>query len=444
MRKITKFLGIACLVGLLGIVPATEAKADELTLSLNDKWVSGNFSENESDFYSINVTEPGRLTIVYQSTSDNLAAHLYDGDMITEYRYFSIDGSQESPQTKSMEIDVEKGTYIFKTTGYWGDSGNYRLKARLDAAKNNEKEPNQTYDNAMSIKESQAVTGFFSQTDSVDYYKISLKSGRTVRCIVNSEADEYCFTIYDSNLYEKYNCNGNNTGLRTYETKLGAGTYYVKMQCSNANYIGNTGKYTLKWKGIQYVTGVTLKSKLVAIEKGKKMSLIKTIKPADATNKKLSWTTDNRSVVAVDTSGKITAKAPGVATITATTKDGTNITVESTIVVKPNKAEVRKCNIVNGRYAKIVMKKQKGISGIQYQMCRKSNFKGKTSTYFGNSEEFVATSDILTANKDYYIRVRYYTELWGHKYYGDWSKVCKLKTKKSGYLSGYYAWKDCK
>ena len=41
MRRLTKFLTLSCMTVLLGIATASNAQADELTLSLNDKWVDG-------------------------------------------------------------------------------------------------------------------------------------------------------------------------------------------------------------------------------------------------------------------------------------------------------------------------------------------------------------------------------------------------------------------
>lgn len=443
MRRLTKFLTLSCMTVLLGIATASNAKADELTLSLNDKWVDGHVDKEEADFYTIDVQEPGKLTIVYQVTSDHMEAKLYDADMITEYRGASAGGSAQSPGTSSIDINLEKGQYILKSYNYWGDSGDYRIKARFDAAGNKEKEPNNVYQEAMAVKEGTTMKGFLSQTDLVDYYSFSLKSSKTVRFVVNSNANWYKFTVYDKDMYEKFHNSYNGTGLKTFEVKLGAGTYYYKIEADGTS-TDTTGTYTVKWNGFQYVTGVTLKSKKVVLEKGKKYSLIKTVKPADATNKKLTWTTSDRSIVAVDTSGKITAKAPGVATVTGTTKDGSDITVESKIIVKPQQAKIQKCSVISGRHIVVQMRKEKGISGIQYELCRKPNFKGKISSYFAGSDEFKATTATLTGNKDYYVRVRYYTSDWGTRYYGQWSKVYKLKTKKTGYKSGYFAWKDCK
>ncbi|MGI6369944.1 MAG: T9SS type A sorting domain-containing protein [Ignavibacteria bacterium] len=70
------------------------------------------------------------------------------------------------------------------------------------------------------------------------------------------------------------------------------------------------------------VTGVTLDEEILTIKKGESASLTATVLPADATNKAVTWSSDNPDVATVDDVGKITALSAGTATITVTTVDG--------------------------------------------------------------------------------------------------------------------------
>ena len=49
----------------------------------------------------------------------------------------------------------------------------------------------------------------------------------------------------------------------------------------------------------------------------------------------MTWASDNTDVATVDATGKVTAKAPGTATITVTAHDGSGTTQTTTITVKP-------------------------------------------------------------------------------------------------------------
>ena len=51
-------------------------------------------------------------------------------------------------------------------------------------------------------------------------------------------------------------------------------------------------------------------------------NLIATVKPSNATNKELIWTSLNNDIATVDNTGKVTAVGEGATTITVTTKDG--------------------------------------------------------------------------------------------------------------------------
>ena len=70
------------------------------------------------------------------------------------------------------------------------------------------------------------------------------------------------------------------------------------------------------------VTGVTLNKTSTSIQVGGTETLMATVSPKDAANKKVSWKSDKPEIASVDTDGKVTGVAAGEATITVTTVDG--------------------------------------------------------------------------------------------------------------------------
>ncbi|BBH18672.1 hypothetical protein Back11_00170 [Paenibacillus baekrokdamisoli] len=84
------------------------------------------------------------------------------------------------------------------------------------------------------------------------------------------------------------------------------------------------------------VTGVTLdKSTLSMTAGGSVDSLVATVVPSDATDKRVSWSSDSPSVASVNSSnGAVTPKSAGTATITVTTTDG-SFQATSTVTVAP-------------------------------------------------------------------------------------------------------------
>lgn len=82
------------------------------------------------------------------------------------------------------------------------------------------------------------------------------------------------------------------------------------------------------------VTAVTLDRTAATIKVGKSLQLTATIKPSDATNASLQWTSSD-TAIAIVTDGRVQGIAPGEATITAKTANGKTATC--TIIVEKTK-----------------------------------------------------------------------------------------------------------
>jgi len=78
------------------------------------------------------------------------------------------------------------------------------------------------------------------------------------------------------------------------------------------------------------VTGVTLDKQSATITLGMGMAsdmyesipLIATVEPANATNMRVIWSSDNETIATVMSFGIVIGVSPGIAIITATTQDG--------------------------------------------------------------------------------------------------------------------------
>ena len=86
---------------------------------------------------------------------------------------------------------------------------------------------------------------------------------------------------------------------------------------------------------IYKVTGVSLNKNTTTIKVGGTETLTAMVEPANATNKAVTWSSDNISVATVDANGLVTAVAEGSATITVTTEDGSK-TATCTVIVTNN------------------------------------------------------------------------------------------------------------
>lgn len=70
------------------------------------------------------------------------------------------------------------------------------------------------------------------------------------------------------------------------------------------------------------VTAVSLNTKSVEMTEGDEITLIATVSPENADNKKVIWTTNNISIASVSYHGVVTANKPGKTMITVVTDDG--------------------------------------------------------------------------------------------------------------------------
>lgn len=83
------------------------------------------------------------------------------------------------------------------------------------------------------------------------------------------------------------------------------------------------------------VSSITLSKTELALTEGDSETLTATVKPDDATDKTVTWSSSDQTVASVDAAGKVTAKKAGTATITAKAGDKTatcKINVEAKVI----------------------------------------------------------------------------------------------------------------
>ena len=101
---------------------------------------------------------------------------------------------------------------------------------------------------------------------------------------------------------------------------LGVGTYNETITISGSDGARTSLTASFTVDAIP-VTGVSLNTGTLNLTEGGTGTLTATVEPDNATNKNVTWNSDNTSVATVDASGKVTAVSAGTATITVTTSD---------------------------------------------------------------------------------------------------------------------------
>ena len=158
------------------------------------------------------------------------------------------------------------------------------------------------------------------QSVSLDRYIVTLETGSKTHLtasIYPSDATNKGVTWTSSNTnVATVDSNGNITGVSP-----GAASITVKTNDGGFTATANVSVSNPKPTTVS-VTGVSLNSSSINTTIGQTIVLSATVAPSNATNKEVTWTSSNTNVATVDSTGKVTAKSVGNATITVTTKDG--------------------------------------------------------------------------------------------------------------------------
>ena len=133
---------------------------------------------------------------------------------------------------------------------------------------------------------------------------------------------------------------GKHTIQATYEPSAGSADIYNTASAQSSLEILSSHKP---------LTGIRLNTQTLVLKKDATAKLTVTFQPQDASNKKVTWTSNADNIVSVSQDGTLTAKAAGTATITALAEEGshvasctvtvseTDVPVQSVTINAPNK-----------------------------------------------------------------------------------------------------------
>ena len=105
--------------------------------------------------------------------------------------------------------------------------------------------------------------------------------------------------------------------------------YYTRVALYGSSGMGN----------VIFATNISVNPTQMNLFAGSTSQLTATVLPTNASNKAVTWSTNNSQVATVNSNGRVTAVAPGTATITATTTDGTNLSASCVVTVTEDLSE---------------------------------------------------------------------------------------------------------
>ena len=87
---------------------------------------------------------------------------------------------------------------------------------------------------------------------------------------------------------------------------------------------------------IQKATGISVSPTSATLYIGRTLDITATVTPTTTSNKTVTWSSSNTAIATVDNNGKVTPKAAGTVTITATTTDGSNLSDSCLVTINSN------------------------------------------------------------------------------------------------------------
>lgn len=286
LKKISKKLALALCVSAMCIGGAAVSAQAAETVEVQDgdvgsaeiasvdeflnfgQVVSESLDGYDSYMYEIRLSKSGRVNLAFESYGSEFSVDWYNSDGDYEFQWWMDYNSTLGFAKDGASVDLLPGTYYIKVYNSNGDTGTYKMKTTFKSAETNEKEPNNDYKTAMSIKTSQLIKAQLAYNDDMDLFKFRVTTASKVYIkVASSQLKEVEFELFDQNGdrqdYEYIDANDVGNLNDTLEYKLKSGIYYIGFK-RYLNDIDYTGAYSFK-----VVCPVTLGSKNVTLSKSK-------------------------------------------------------------------------------------------------------------------------------------------------------------------------------
>lgn len=251
---------------------------------------------------------------------------------------FNTPTSKIEITTESKSTDLVNGDRVkisfqnfnfstFDTNVTGSDGGDASLKSTWDNLGISVK------DDTLTVTNSKGTRKFYKTLTYQKVTGVSLSSSNIE--LGTNDTHKLTATIAPADAYEKtVTWSSSNESVATVAAD---GTVTAKTE-GTAKIIATTkdGNYTASCDvkvSLVHVSGVSLNHTSLDMIIGNNVQLTATIAPSDAYNKNIVWSSSNKSIADVSSSGVVTPKKKGTAIITATTSDG-GYTASCTVTVK--------------------------------------------------------------------------------------------------------------
>ena len=285
------------------------SRYDDLTASRDKLYKGGRYDD-------VKVTADGRVTL----------------KNMTIYGDLTIDEDVENGDVYLDDLDIRGHVYIYGGGENTVSFEDCEIGGNIYAKKDHGSRPvglkidsntAEDLDGYISIEDNGAILENGGKLD-----KVYVLTGSTVEIdtnvknlYVNAKTDN--LTITDRTTVDKLSISSSST--ITNDGKINELNTSQDITVNGNGTINNpTGDGTVTAGNGQNISvkGVSLNKTATTIEVGKTEKLTATVQPTNATNQKVTWSSDKTDIATVNDSGLVTAVKEGTANITVTTEDG--------------------------------------------------------------------------------------------------------------------------
>lgn len=322
---------------------------------------------DKEDYFKVELSDPGALYVSVTSELPNIEVEVFKADSnLNNYSIMSgfvNKGEEYFTQRKR----VNSGVYyiVFRYNGS-GACLNYKFSIRYEKGDaNSEVEGNGSINQANILETGKTKKGNIDSSSDVDYYKISVKDVGKLNFVISTPGqtseNQFKYEIINldnlgkEHVLEEYYSTENPTVV-TENMIVYPGDYYLRVSRGTSTY-DSFVDYSIntKYEKIILIKSLKLSGDVKKLFPGSVVEVKTTIKPTNASIKKLVWTSSNDDVAVVNDDGIVFCDQPGEVDIIAATSDTSEIVGILHIVVnEPANPSLKAIKISCGTMDKMI------------------------------------------------------------------------------------------
>ncbi len=197
----------------------------------------GQIAKNDgSDYYKINLTSSGKITVSLNGNLDAIYFYLYNASGSEIDSFYEVKDSNSDTLKWKKSYDLVSGDYYIVFSERSNKTGDYRFDVGFSSAQEtfgeNQENKNNSLERSNKIAFSNTYRGQIAKNDGSDYYKINLTSSGKITVSLNGNLDAIYFYLYNasgSEIDSFYDVKDSNSDTLKWKKSydLVSGDYYI-------------------------------------------------------------------------------------------------------------------------------------------------------------------------------------------------------------------------